>query len=241
MKDLTIVLLNYKRQNNILKILASLASQSVIPQIFLWNNAEIPFFDSRVDWLVNSSVNKFCYPRWFLAARAKTEFVAVLDDDLNVNSDIFVKILIDYLASLNSQVGIIGLEGVLLNERHYYYPQYDGRLSRTEIPSNYNGTVHLAGTTKDFAVDIVKGRFMVCRTTDLQALPLSPLFKDVCDDIIISSLLRKTKNPSHLIPGWLSQNFIDLPEKNGSMALSAQSTFKTLRQRATDFYFPTEF
>jgi hypothetical protein len=238
MAGLTITLLNYRRPDNILTILDSVARQTVVPQVFLWNNAGPGLDSAAVTWRVNSSVNRFCWPRWFMSARAQTEFVAVLDDDLCFSSDTFVERLVRYMQTLGPEARIVGLEGVLFGQGREYYPTYGGRMARSEVPPNYSGTVHIAGARQDTYVDVVKGRFMVCRTGALKNLPISPPMKDVCDDIVISSLLRKGDRPCHVIPGWLSQEFVDLPEKNGSMALSAQFGFRDLRQEAAQIYFP---
>jgi hypothetical protein len=172
-----------------------------------------------------------------MAANAKTEYVAVMDDDLCFRSSTFIERLIAYMNKLQSEIGIVGLEGVVLGESRDYYPTYGGRIARKEIPQEYAGSVHVASPTRDVKVDIVKGRFMVCRTEPLQYLPFNPPFKDVCDDIIISSLLRRGDFRSHLIPSWLPTEFDDLPEKNGSMALSAQPDFKDIRRSAANLYF----
>ena len=172
-----------------------------------------------------------------MAANANTDYVAVMDDDLCFRSPTFIERLIAYMNKLQSEIGIVGLEGVLLGEPRDYYPTYGGHMGRKEIPQEYAGTVHIVSPTRDVKVHIVKGRFMVCRTECLQDLPFNPPFKDVCDDIVISSLLRKGDFQSHLNPSWLSTEFDDLPEKNGSMALSAQPDFKDIRRAAADLYF----
>lgn len=238
MPGLTLTLLNYRRPDNVLAILKAVAKQTVSPQVFLWNNAGKAVNGSGIAWLAHSSVNRFCWPRWLMAARAQTEFVAVMDDDLYFNSETFVERLISFLERLEPEIRIVGLEGVLLGKGRSYYPIYGGRLARSEPPSNYKGTVHIASASRDTHVDIIKGRFMACRTDALQNLPLSPPMKDVCDDIIISSMLGRGDIPSHLLPRWLPAEFTDLPEKNGLMALSAQAGFRELRQAATQIYFP---
>jgi hypothetical protein len=235
--SLTLVLLSYQRPQNIITILTSIAGQTVKPDVFLWNNSGHPVHRPEIDWCVDSSANLFCWPRWQMAANANTEYVAVMDDDLCFRSPTFIERLIAYMTKLQSEIGIVGLEGVLLGEPRDYYPTYGGRMARKEIPQEYAGTVHIASPTRDVKVHIVKGRFMVCRTEFLQELLFNPPFKDVCDDIVISSLLRKGDSQSHLIPSWLSTEFDDLPEKNGSMALSAQPDFKDIRRAAADLYF----
>lgn len=78
----TVLLLHYKRRENLLRILGCLDGQQPRPAIFLWNNSEEQFTDSRVDWQIDSAANRFCWPRWFMGSLARSEFVCTLDDDL---------------------------------------------------------------------------------------------------------------------------------------------------------------
>ena len=79
---MTVLLLHYKRRENLLRILGCLDGQQPRPAIFLWNNSEEQFTDSRVDWQIDSAANRFCWPRWFMGSLARSEFVCTLDDDL---------------------------------------------------------------------------------------------------------------------------------------------------------------
>ncbi len=72
----TVLLLNYKRPENIRRILTDLMKQKPIPpDIFLWNNSGEQFIDSRVTWQIDSSINKYCWPRWMMASLARTKYI----------------------------------------------------------------------------------------------------------------------------------------------------------------------
>lgn len=63
---LTVVLLNYRRPENVKRLVQALCKQTVNPEIFLWNNSEKSFRVSGVSWQVDSSSNRFCWVRTYL-------------------------------------------------------------------------------------------------------------------------------------------------------------------------------
>ena len=89
---ITFILLNYKRPENLRRILASIEAQTMWTEgrveIFLWNNSGLVFTDPRITWQVNSSQNRFCWPRWFMGSLARTTYICSLDDDNKVLSDL---------------------------------------------------------------------------------------------------------------------------------------------------------
>jgi glycosyl transferase family 2 len=232
---LTLVLLNYRRRKNVGHILTMVGCQSIRPRVVLWNNSPDPFEDARVDQCVNATNNAMCWPRWQAAAQADTEFVAVLDDDLCFQSATFIERLLRFMAEQPVSVAAVGLEGVILSGTSYY-PEYGGRVARPQRPANYHGTTHIAGASVDTRVDILKGRFMAMRAELLRHIPGAPPHGDVCDDIVISAHLNRP-GKTLLIPGWLGHEFIDLPDKNGAMALSQRIDAQARRQAATEHYF----
>src|SRR5678815_5752517 len=98
MNKITICLTNWKRANNLKRIIDTLLTQSVKSTIFLWNNGG-NFSSSNISWQINSSKNMFCSPRWYMAVNAETEFICILDDDLFFEDD---NVLQDILNKANS-------------------------------------------------------------------------------------------------------------------------------------------
>ena len=82
MPDLTVCLLNWRRPDNLRRIIDALARQTARPAVFLWNNSGQPFRHDGIDCWIHNSRNSGCWPRWLLATQAETDFVASLDDDL---------------------------------------------------------------------------------------------------------------------------------------------------------------
>ena len=95
-------------------------AQSVGVSLFLWNNSGTPFRDDRIAWQVDSSLNRFCWPRWLAASLAATEFVCVMDDDLiPVDDDVFRDAL-SWLATHGDRDTIIGPQGLVLDRTKTY-------------------------------------------------------------------------------------------------------------------------
>ena len=88
----TILLLNYKRPSNLRRILDDLTKQKPTPpDIFLWNNSGRTFVDERVTWQVDSSANRFCWPRWMMGSLARTRFICTMDDDFTFEDDFVLR------------------------------------------------------------------------------------------------------------------------------------------------------
>jgi hypothetical protein len=147
--SLTVCLLNWRRPQNVKRLLDALERQVPRPEIFLWNNGGA-LWHPAVDWQVNSSRNALCWPRWSMAIHARTEFVCSLDDDLLPRD---AKLLADALAFARRSPGIIGAAGVAMragggygNGKHFNRP----RLTRQ--------------------VDVVKGRLLMLPAEALRSM-----------------------------------------------------------------------
>lgn len=184
--NLTVCLLNWKRPENLRRILDALARQTVRPKIFLWNNSPEPFRHEAIDWQIDSSCNLICSPRWWMAAHAETEFVASLDDDLIPADDrVFEDAL--QLAAGQPDDRVIGPVGCLLPPGQPYFPHRD-----------------FVCPEQDQQVDLVKGRCLIVRTQRLRrALSLHDLAAEDphCDDIVICGALARGRRLYHWVPG----------------------------------------
>lgn len=213
---ITVVLTNWKRQKNMKHIIAALRNQTAKPVLFLWNNNPTKK-QWCVDWQVDSSINKLCWPRWFMAGMADTEFVAVHDDDLLLTDDRVLHDAITYLRILPTGT-IIGVTGKRFVRGRPY----------RECGSS------TSDATGDQEVDMVKGRLVIVRTADLGSLLLetSPS-RDVlmCDDIVVSASM---KGP-HILPSLFAGRWKNLPEPN---ALHHLPDHFALREKARARWFP---
>jgi len=217
MEKATALLLNWKRPKNLEKVIQSLRSQSVPVEIFLWNNNQEDTTQYDVDLQINSSRNLMCWPRWFLANYAQTEYVFSLDDDVYLSDTNVVSDCIDYVKKTQAS---IGYSGVILDlargyweSKHIYHPK----------------------RSTDIEVDIIKWRFMFHHISFLDALKMFP-HRDIQkygprieDDIILSSILGKK-----IIPSFLRDRLQELESMD---SLFDQTDHRDSRQHAVDYYF----
>ena len=105
MPTVRIILLNYKRPNNTLKIVK--AFKDFYPITVINNNPDAPFPVSGVD-VINNDTNYKCMERWVRCFSYIEDFKLILDDDILPH-----KTLIDKMLQLNEPiVGIYGKSGV---------------------------------------------------------------------------------------------------------------------------------
>lgn len=193
----TALLTNWKRRENLPKIIEALRAQTHPVEIFLWDNSGIGEFRRDVDLEIVSSENLKCFPRWSMAQFASTDYVFTLDDDL-IPTD--PELIENCARQVGASADAIGKEGV------------------TIIPGEgYFGSIHIgANSSAVSSVDILKGRFIFARRDTILAaladhLPhVSPTPKSprIEDDLIISSSIRGQK----IIPSFLHGAFRELPD-----------------------------
>lgn len=213
MKQVTALLLNWKRPDNMKQIIDCLTGQTAGVEIFLWNNNKKDPAKYGVDVKIHSSRNFLCWPRWLMASLARTEFVFTLDDDVILTRPTVIQECIDFFVKPNTPKDtILGIYGVKLNEA-----------------SKYTKSRHIRKPGRNAKVDIVKGRFMFMRRDFVQKIPMGHELNRG-DDIYISSFSK-----SKMIPAFLTGAWKDLPE--GDVALYGQKHHKSGRQSAVDNYF----
>ncbi|HPD17895.1 MAG TPA: hypothetical protein PLE19_23400 [Planctomycetota bacterium] len=214
----TAVLLNWKRPQNLPKVLDSLARQTAKPVIFLWNNGA-PFQDERVRWQVDSSENMGCWPRWFMASRAATEFVCSLDDDLVLKDEFVLEDALAFLGQCDPNA-VIGPEGVKL-----------------VFGKPYRHCEHVAQPGEDTPVSIIKGRMMLFRRSALNRVTFTTAF-DVArdaDDIALSSMLAGGKPGRHIVPALFRGRLGDLEQMG--VGLNQRPGHHERREAARNRYF----
>jgi hypothetical protein len=184
MKLATALLLSYERQDNLRKIIDNLRKQSVDIDIFLWNNNPEDKTEYPVELQINSSKNLMCWPRWFMANYASTDYVFSLDDDLLMMDNRLIEQCIDYLSTHDCDA--IGYSGVKIHD-----PK-----------KPYKDQLHINSVIHDAEVDVLKGGFIFVNKNNIN-LPSTLLQSSVAnprieDDIIVSSLMGKKVVPAML-------------------------------------------
>jgi GT2 family glycosyltransferase len=212
---ITALLLNYKRRDNLIKIISGLRQQTIPVEIFVWNNNPIDSTRFDADMQINSERNLMCSPRWLMAAFATTKYVFSLDDDLFIREP---KLLENSIALLEeSNIEALGYTGVKLRE-----------------DLNYWRSKHISSNPKmDATVDIIKGRFILTTKMCVGKVDWINEYKAtnyrIEDDIILSSKLK-----NKIIPSIYCNSFIDLPQP---YALMKHSDHIRSRQLTTYKHF----
>lgn len=196
--SVTVVLTNWRRPKNVRVILDSLSGQTMKPHLFLWNNGA-EFSHQAVTWQVDSSYNMMCWPRWWMASCAQTEYVCIVDDDLMFLDD---HVLEDMIKALQhcSEKTIVGLFGMILD------PAKEYRYGTQVRPSE-----------EDQCIDIVKGRCMMMRTSALRSVSFQPKPTRsilMCEDILVSGVLAGGEAGKHLVPKGFASRWKELPNEH---------------------------
>lgn len=212
----TALLLNWKRPDNLEKIINRLRQQSVPVDIFLWDNNPTRQFD--VDLHIRSDHNLMCWPRWFMANYANTEFVFSLDDDLIPNNNSLIEYCIETCEKYDS---IIGCRGLCLG---------GGKLRKLAEPSP---------TRK---CDCLLGRFIFANKKHLADVKMYPWdestirFPRIEDDIVIGSYASSL---FHI--GDLHKFFDDVQGQGEKVGLCAQPGHLESRNKFTKAFFNSEY
>lgn len=205
---LTLVLHNFARPANMLRLIAALREQTVHPRLVLWDNATEPLVNPPVDWHIRSSKNDHVASCRWLWQEAETEFVGRIDDDLLPTDD---RLFEDALAALREARGtplIVGAFGVNVVDRE-----------------DYVHWEHVATPNDAHTVDFIKGRVMLLARDDARRLGH---LQTPHVDLDASGFLA-TGRRSHLIPGCFHARLQELPE--GPIAYSRMPGHHAQRER----------
>jgi hypothetical protein len=206
----TAILLNWKRTDNLKKVIQSIRSQSIPIDIWLWDNAKVKS-EYDVDKHFISPINLKCFPRWCLASMIQTKYFFVIDDDIILNDKNVIKDCLKYHESQNISDLILGFTGVTLNDSKEYW-----------------ASEHLNNCDFDASVDIVKGRFMFMKRILMNKVNLGRSF--TCEDIKVSAASN-----NKLLPSFLYNRLSNL--KEGDEALHKTKGQKQKRQDAVIKFF----
>jgi glycosyltransferase involved in cell wall biosynthesis len=147
MVEITAVLLNYRRQQNMERLVDSLVNQTIRPEIMLINNSPEQIDIQGVDRCVHIPWNAGCWARLLFARYAIGRWILFIDDDIYPRDDG----LLEYLLGTAPQGIITGAVGRVLGHEEPYY--------RRDIIKGY--------------AHIIKGRFMFFEKRLLDDVPLS--------------------------------------------------------------------
>lgn len=234
----TVLLLNYKREANLPKIISSLRAQTIPCEIFLWNNSGTTYKNDQVDWIVNSGKNVRCWPRWTMAPFASGEYVMTLDDDICFTSPDCLELLVSEMQENYIEGRALGVHGVITDDKgNYYLKGFSKRLRKMGI---IHYPKHFEHPEENMLVDIIKGRMIFFKKKDLKRIPIYPNESEhfsSCDDIIVSSYLCNKQKRHHMLTSKLNGKVEELSGGKEEMALSSAKQWVDLRNEVSKLYF----
>ena len=198
---LRLIILNYKRPDNVKKIVFSL--KKIFPKITIINNNPeyfLPYYGNGVD-VINNQRNFFCMERWIRCFEYSEEFKLIIDDDILPSPQ-----LIKNMVKSNLPItGIYGKRGV----------SFANSYNELEDVWSVGNVDFLVGS-----IILVKQSVLNEIQTDLEKLG----YPERGDDIIVSYLIKRTFQTSLK----LSQGrFMFLPE--GDVGLNKSKEHFTKR------------
>ena len=198
---LRLVILNYKRPDNVKKIVFSL--KKIFPKITIINNNpeySLPYYGNGVD-VINNQRNFFCMERWIRCFEYPEEFKLIIDDDILPSPQ-----LIKNMIKSNLPItGIYGKRGV----------SFATSYNELEDAWSVGNVDFLVGS-----IILVKQSVLNEIQTDLEKMG----YPERGDDIIVSYLIKRTFQTSlKLTQG----QFMFLPE--GDVGLNKSKEHFTKR------------
>jgi len=198
---LRLVILNYKRPDNVKKIVFSL--KKIFPKITIINNNpeySLPYYGNGVD-VINNQRNFFCMERWIRCFEYPEEFKLIIDDDILPSPQLIKNMLKSNLPI----TGIYGKRGV----------SFATSYNELEDAWSVGNVDFLVGS-----IILVKQSVLNEIQTDLEKMG----YPERGDDIIVSYLIKRTFQTSlKLTQG----QFMFLPE--GDVGLNKSKEHFTKR------------
>ena len=198
---LRLVILNYKRPDNVKKIVFSL--KKIFPKITIINNNpeySLPYYGNGVD-VINNQRNFFCMERWIRCFEYPEEFKLIIDDDILPSPQLIKNMLKSNLPI----TGVYGKRGV----------SFATSYNELEDAWSVGNVDFLVGS-----IILVKQSVLNEIQTDLEKMG----YPERGDDIIVSYLIKRTFQTSlKLTQG----QFMFLPE--GDVGLNKSKEHFTKR------------
>lgn len=207
MPDLRVIVLNYKRQENVLKIVQALSPYFPVTVINNNPNKSFPYLGQPIE-VINNDENFMCMERWVRCFEYSEEYKLVLDDDILPSLSI-----IERMKSFNDPVvGIYGKSGI------------ESATSYSELEDHW---------CVDKNVDFLVGSAVLVKQSALNTIQSSIEkigYPKRGDDIIVSYLLKKQFNLKKL--RTVSGKVLMLPE--GGVGLNTDPSHFLMRWKVIE-------
>jgi len=204
--DIAIVLLNYKRHENIARQLVTYKDH--YPIYLINNNVDIKLSSKENILVYNNSENLFCMTRWKIASNLDHDWVVVLDDDILLSVEEIENLVQN---ASKHPLSLTGIYGKILPATH----------------SGYEDLFDVWSVSRE--VDIVCGAAVAVRPATLRLIKsyLDNINYPIRgDDIFVSLAITDKLGVKHYITDAKPEL---LPE--GTVALSRHPDHKALRYK----------
>lgn len=194
---ISVVIFHWRRPANVHRICEALKHQEGVAEVIVWNNSGQPEqFDC--DWQLSSSRNVYAHPLPWLWQQSDQPYVGKMDDDLVPNHCRAFVQAIDALERRYKPTHhrLVGGFGAILRPGQSY--------AASEMVNN--------DVPHDRAVDVCKGRIMICRREAADELPARISHRHV--DLAVSFALARGRRHAHLVAGCLHGKLVELPDGN---------------------------
>ena len=213
--DITTVLLNWHRPENMKSIIPTIKNQTIESEIWVWNNGE-PLNMPDIDLEVIASKNVGCWPRHLLAGFTQSDYIITFDDDIMPSDN---KVFEDIIRIVDQHTDtIIGLFGVQLRPGH-----------------SYRASKHVHRPTQDTWVDLLKNRFMAFRRDILIDVPINAWNQLYDEDIALCGMISGGARNKFFIPAALRTRFKEL--SRGKDSVSGNPGHYERRDEVTRLFF----
>ena len=99
------------------------------------------FTDSRITWQIDSSMNKYCWPRWMMASLARTKYVCTMDDDFTLSDDYVLSDMVQHADIEADASQIIGFTGTIFHPN--FNESYQNGFHVNANKFNWNNSIEL--------------------------------------------------------------------------------------------------
>lgn len=199
---ITAVIINFKREKNLPKIINSL-QHGLVKEIIIFNNNPDTWIDINGVTVINSEKNWRCWAKYVIGQMVKTPWVLSMDDDLMLGEK-----GLDLLWAEVEENNIYGFWGV-------------NPVGKSYVKGNRVWTKRI---DKKAGVDILLGRLILCQPykmayacwvrTQIPDYRDKPYIYNESEDIVLT---MSNQGKNYVVPSVGDEGVIDLPEHGQSL------------------------
>ena len=112
LKDVVLIILNYKRPRNVAKLIYKF--KDILPIVIINNNPESKIRDIPGITVINNLENRWCIERWRVAKDLNYRYAILLDDDIDPSIECIIKLSSEIQKTPDRLVSIYGRSGISL-------------------------------------------------------------------------------------------------------------------------------